>query len=146
MLSKTSMSLQNCQRRHLTNPTKVVDNFGIKYVGKEHADHLINCLKEKYKHTKDWAGDLYCGISLKWDYGARALNISMPGYIKKQLLKYEHIMQQVQHCQYSPEPKSYGINAQSPLPQEICGNSTIKRLNRYRKLWAAYYTTRGRSI
>jgi hypothetical protein len=60
----------------------MVDNFGIKYVGKEHADHLINCLKEKYKLTKDWAGDLYCGISLKWDYAARTLDISMPGYIK----------------------------------------------------------------
>ncbi len=29
----------------------VVNNFGIKYVGKEHVDHLIKCLKEKYKLT-----------------------------------------------------------------------------------------------
>jgi hypothetical protein len=82
--------------RHDTRPITfllVVDDFGIKYVGKEHADHLINCLKEKSKLTEDWAGDLYCGISLKWDYGAQTLNISMPGYIKKQLLKYKHIMQ-----------------------------------------------------
>jgi len=43
----------------------VVNVFGVKYVGKEHADHLIICLKqEKYKLTEDWAGDLYCGISL----------------------------------------------------------------------------------
>jgi hypothetical protein len=33
----------------------VADDFGIKYVGKEHVDHLINCLKEKYKPNKDWA-------------------------------------------------------------------------------------------
>jgi len=71
----------------------VVDNFGVKYVGKEHADHLINCLKtDTYKLTEDWEGDLYCGISLRWDYAKRRLDISMPGYIKKQLLKYEHIM------------------------------------------------------
>ena len=54
--------------RHATKPitlSLVVDNFGVKYVGKEHADHLISCLKqETYKLTKDWAGDLYCGISL----------------------------------------------------------------------------------
>ena len=25
----------------------VVSNFGVKYVGKEHAEHLINCLKEE---------------------------------------------------------------------------------------------------
>jgi hypothetical protein len=30
----------------------VFDDFGIKYVGKEHAEHLINCLKEKSKFTK----------------------------------------------------------------------------------------------
>jgi hypothetical protein len=40
------------------------------YVGKEHADHLIKCLQEKYKLTKDWAGESYCGISLMWNYGA----------------------------------------------------------------------------
>jgi hypothetical protein len=71
----------------------VVDDFGVKYVGKEHADHLISCLKmETYKLTEDWAGDLHCSISLQWDYAKRWLDILMPGYIKKQLLKYEHII------------------------------------------------------
>ena len=58
--------------RHKTRPitfSLVVDDFGVKYVGKEHADHLINCLTmETYKLTEDWAGDLYCGISLRWNY------------------------------------------------------------------------------
>ena len=34
---------------HKTRPisvTLLVDNFGVKYVGKEHADHLINALKQ----------------------------------------------------------------------------------------------------
>ena len=60
--------------RHATRPitfTLVVDNFGVKYVGKEHAEHLINCLKEEtYKLTEDWTGNLYCGILLRWDYKA----------------------------------------------------------------------------
>jgi hypothetical protein len=55
--------------RHATRPitfTLVVDDFGVKYVGKEHAEHLINCLKDKtYKLTEDWTGNLYCGISLR---------------------------------------------------------------------------------
>ncbi len=55
----------------------------MKYVGKEHADHLIKCIKTNYELTKDWAGDLYCGMDLNWDYDARVLDISMPGYIKK---------------------------------------------------------------
>jgi hypothetical protein len=71
--------------RHLTRPisfTLVVDDFGVKYVGREHVDHLIKCIKEKYELTEDWSGDLYCGIKLHWDYIARTVDISMPGYIK----------------------------------------------------------------
>ncbi len=81
--------------RHEWRPitfTLVVDNFGVKYVGKEHADHFIVCIKEKYKLAKDWSGDLYCGINLKWDYIKRTLEISTPGYIKRQLLKYKHVV------------------------------------------------------
>jgi hypothetical protein len=49
----------------------MADSFGVKYVGKEHADHLISCLKkETYTLTKEWAGDLYCGILLRWDYAS----------------------------------------------------------------------------
>ena len=40
-------------------------------MGKEHAEHQINCLKEEtYKLMEDWTGGLYCGISLWWDYNA----------------------------------------------------------------------------
>ncbi len=53
---------------HTTRPVTfslMVNNCGVKYVGKEHADHLINCLKkETYKLTEDWTADLYCGILL----------------------------------------------------------------------------------
>jgi hypothetical protein len=112
----------------------VVDNFGLKYVGKEHADHLIKCLKEKYKLTKDWAGDLYCSISLTWDYGVQMLDISMPGYIKKQLLKYKHIMQRIQHCPYAPEPKRYGVNAQSPLPHDNTRKLIEKEIKQIQKI------------
>jgi hypothetical protein len=33
--------------------TLVVNNFGVKYIGKEHAQHLKNALKEHYKLTFD---------------------------------------------------------------------------------------------
>jgi hypothetical protein len=42
----------------------VINDFGVKYVGKEHADHLIQCIKEIYELTEDWTGDVYCGIKL----------------------------------------------------------------------------------
>jgi hypothetical protein len=57
--------------KHNTRPIafkSVVDDLGVKYVGKEHADHLIKCIKIKYELTKDWTGYLFCGIKLNWDY------------------------------------------------------------------------------
>ncbi len=89
-------------------------------MGREHIDHLIKCIKEKYELTEDWMGDLYCGIKLLWDYNAHTLDISMPGYIKKLLHKYKHKMpKKPQHCPYTPEPKQYGAEAQAPLPADI---------------------------
>jgi hypothetical protein len=79
--------------RHATRPitfTLVVNDFGVKYTQQEDMDHLIECIKKKYKLTKDWDGNLYCTVRLKWDYKACTLDISMPGYILKQLQKYKH--------------------------------------------------------
>ena len=36
--------------------TLVVDDFGVKYVEKEHARHLISALKEHYEISEDWEG------------------------------------------------------------------------------------------
>ncbi len=108
--------------KHTTRPisfTLVVNDFGVKYTHKEDIDHLIKCIKEQYELTKDLDGDLYCGIRLKWDYNIRTLDISMPGYILKQLQKYKHdCPQHPQHCPYSPLPKQYGSEAQRPLPPD----------------------------
>ncbi len=106
--------------------TLVVDNFGIKYVGKEHMDHLIQCIKEKYKLTKDWTGDLYCRIKLNWDYSMRLLDISMPRYVQCQLQKYNHVVSSCrQHCPYSPEPQKYGTDAQQPIVEDM-----LRKLNK----------------
>ena len=39
--------------------TLVVDNFGVKYVGKDNAEHLISSLQEDYTITHDWEGNIY---------------------------------------------------------------------------------------
>jgi hypothetical protein len=47
--------------RHLTRPiqfTLVVDDFGVQYVGEEHAHHLIAALETDYTVSKDWMGGL----------------------------------------------------------------------------------------
>jgi hypothetical protein len=99
--------------------TLVVDDFGVKYVSQDDIDHLIASIKETYTLTKDWTGDLYCGIKLEWDYKNQTVDISMPGYIKKKLQEYEHVRpSKPQNCPYSPELKQYGSKAQWPLPKD----------------------------
>ena len=108
--------------KHVSRPiqfTLVVDDFGIKYVGDEHFEHLINALKEHYDVTIDKEGTLYCGITLEWDYSRRTLDISMPGYVKKQLVKYNHpTPKSPQHCPWSPQPIHYGSKTQEPIPPD----------------------------
>jgi hypothetical protein len=66
-----------------------VDDFGVKYVGREHAEHLMACIKKKYNISSDWNGTDYCGLTLDWDYKSRTVDLSMPGYIKSALHKYQ---------------------------------------------------------
>jgi hypothetical protein len=122
---------------HATRPisfTLVVGNFGVKYTRQEDINHLIMCIKEKYELTKDWDGNLYCGICLKWDYKACTLDISMQGYIIKQLQKYKHAsLPKPQHCPYAPQPKQFASEAQCPLPPNtspLLSNADIKHIQR----------------
>ena len=60
----------------------IVDDFGIKYVGKEHARHLLASLKQYYgKVTTDWKGKLYAGINLNWNDEERWVKANMKGYV-----------------------------------------------------------------
>jgi hypothetical protein len=80
--------------RHDTRPiqfTLVVDDFGVKYVGEEHAMHLKKVLKLHYKLTCNWTGMRYIGITLDWDYKKRQVYLSMPNYVKKVLKQFQHI-------------------------------------------------------
>ena len=56
----------------------VVDDFGVKYVGKEHAAHLVAALKETYDIEVDEKGEKYVGISIDWDYKNGEVHLSMP--------------------------------------------------------------------
>ena len=70
--------------------TLIVDDFGIKYVGKEHANHLISVLKEHYVVEIDWLGKKYCGITLDRDCNQQTQHLSMPGHCSKALMIFRH--------------------------------------------------------
>jgi hypothetical protein len=78
-----------------THPTRhikfclIVDDFGVEYVGKEAALFLLNTLQKHYTVTADWSGSQFCGIHLDWDYKARTVNLSMPGYVERALQRFK---------------------------------------------------------
>jgi hypothetical protein len=110
----------------------VVDNFGIKYTHQDNIEHLIKCIKEKYKLTMDWDSNLYCSICLKWDYDAYTLDISMSGYILKQLQQYKHATPtRQQHCLYAPQPKQYGSKHNDCSPRTRLPPAQKATSNRY---------------
>eukprot|EP00804_Cyclotella_cryptica_P011350 CCRYP_016360-RA/>CCRYP_016360-RA protein AED:0.27 eAED:0.23 QI:0/0/0/1/0.5/0.33/3/0/674 len=105
--------------KHISRPIQfslVVDDFGIKYTGKQHLDHLIASIKKHYDVTVDHTGSLYCGITLNWQYNKGFLDISMPGYVQKQLIKYNH-----------PRPKKPVRTPWEPYPIKY-GNAEIKHI------------------
>jgi hypothetical protein len=80
--------------------TLVVDNFAVKYVGKQHPEHLRNALLRTYELTTDWTATVYSGMTLKWDYKHRTCDISMPGYVSNVSSKFQH--DAPKHQQHTP--------------------------------------------
>jgi hypothetical protein len=55
---------------HDTRPISfslVVDDFGVKYVGQEHAEHLMTCIEKKIQHFKrlEWHSILWFNFGLE---------------------------------------------------------------------------------
>jgi hypothetical protein len=42
----------------------IVDDFAVKYVGKQQAEHLRNVLLTTYEITTDWNATVYSGMTL----------------------------------------------------------------------------------
>jgi hypothetical protein len=77
-----------------------VDDFTVKYVGKDNAHHLRNALLYHYEITTDWGDTVYSGMTLKWDYQKRTWDISMPGYFTNVFNKFQH--DAPKHPQHTP--------------------------------------------
>ena len=77
-----SLELPRGLWRHKWRPIQlclIVDDFGVEYVGKQHADHLSTILKKYHNITKYWEGKKYAGIDLKWDYEKRTCMETIDG-------------------------------------------------------------------
>jgi hypothetical protein len=135
---------------HKTRPvlfTLVVDNFGVKYVAKDDVNHLIASIKTTYNLTEDWTGNLYCGITLNWDYVNRTVDISMPGYIKRNCRSMSTSCQQnCNRAHTHPNPKCLEQKRKRRSPPIPPQSWMRKESNEYNKSSGVFYITRERLI
>jgi hypothetical protein len=101
---------------HKTRPisfTLIVDDFAVRYVGKQHAQHLRNALLRPFELTTDLTATVYSGMTLKWDYDKRTCDMSMPGHVSNVLSKFQH--DSPKHPQHTPSryiTPVYGVKTQ----------------------------------
>ena len=90
----------------------IVDDFGVKYVGEEHVQHLLKILRKDYVVSTDWEGTKYSGINLDWDYENHKVHLSMPGYCKEALVRFGHKLRRVTHQPHKHAIPVYGRKIQ----------------------------------
>jgi hypothetical protein len=119
-----------------------VDDFGIKYTGKDNLQHLYNALhKETYNIIEDQVGNLYCGINLTWHYDKGYVDLSMPKYVMKQLTRYAHPAPvKLQHCPFPPILLHIARTIKQQHQQMTVHSLTMPARRKSNKLSAAFYT------
>ena len=91
----------------------MVDDFAVKYVKREDADHLIDTIRKYYQMTVDEEATKYIGLTIQWDYINRKAHLHMPGYLDKALVRFNH--EKATKIQNSPYPHvspNYGAKIQ----------------------------------
>ena len=108
--------------RHTTRKTTFtlyVDNFGVIYLSRDDALHLVNAVKYQYQCTVDWTGSLYCGLNLESHYGKVFVKVTMKDYVRRALAKFKHVPSK--KLQHSPHPWHAPVHgsktAQQPTSQ-----------------------------
>ena len=132
--------------KHSTKPIQFclcVDDFGIKYVHNDDVEHLIETLKTNYTITVDWTGRNYCGLTLDWDYKARHVDISMPGYVQKLLTCLAHPMpSHPRHALHAWSQPVFGRHIQHGKPSDSSSHLPAKDMKTIQSIVGAllYYT------
>jgi hypothetical protein len=124
--------------KHTWRPIKfalVVDDFGVEYAKKEHAQHLMDALNNHYEAvSEDWQGSLFCGFKLTWDYHQRTVDLSMPGYIQQALHKFQHPNPtKPQHSPHQHKEIKYGAQSQLTDPSDDSHYYRKRESNGYNK-------------
>jgi hypothetical protein len=68
----------------------VVDDFAVNTFGRQYVEHSMNTLTNLYQIASDWSITKYCVLTIDWDYRARTVDISMPGYVESVIHKFQY--------------------------------------------------------
>ena len=68
----------------------MVNNFAVKYVSQDDADHLINAVRKYFPMTVDKEATKYIGLTIEWDYESRKAYIHMSGYLQKAFTRFKY--------------------------------------------------------
>jgi hypothetical protein len=93
------------------------------------------CIQKNYNISSDWNGRAYCGLTLDWDYKNRTVDLSMPGYIKAALHKYQHAApERPEHAPHTWNPPIYGAKTQFVEDKTISPALSNKDVNKLQQL------------
>jgi hypothetical protein len=119
----------------------VVDDFGIKYESEEDAQHLIDSLTPFYSITTDKEGTRFIGLTLEWDYVKQELHVSMPGYVEKALVHFNHRPPvKPQHQPHPNQPINYGAKQQTSTPEDDSPKLNKEKKNSFKRSRACFYS------
>ena len=83
-----------------------------------HGADVVQC-KKIYTISEDWEAKLYIGISLKWDYSKRTVDLSIPGYVTAALQRFRHQLKNTrQSSLHHHVPPTYGARLQFAEPED----------------------------
>jgi hypothetical protein len=90
------------------------------------------CIKKNYSISSEWNGTSYCGLTLDWDYKDHTVDLSMPGYIKAALHKYQHpAPARQEHSPHTWNPPIFGAKTQfvdDPTTSPTLSDKDVKKL------------------
>jgi hypothetical protein len=121
--------------------TLCVDNFGIKYVGREHAKHLASIRSKHYKCLHNWDGQRYLSMNINWDYMGQAVHVSMLDYVPKALTLFQHNLHaslNTNHTPMSIQPMAHKLSTQKTSTHP---RHSTKRANNTSKRSSALFST-----
>jgi len=110
--------------------TLVVDDFGIYYTNQADVLFLQKTLEELYIIKTDWTGNKYVGLTIHHDQEAKTLQISMPNYIAKALLRFN--IEEMKRTIHSPA--KYNARRYQTGPQTSTMD-TSEQISEARKKW-----------